>query len=425
MGDATPHGSRPVSHSFDPERWRAQFPALSRQIGGRPAVFLDGPAGSQIPRRVSDAVASYLTETNANSGGVFATSAETDRLLRDAHRAVADFLGADDPDLVIFGPNMTTLTLALAHALGRGWGAGDELLVTRLEHDANFTPWVEAARDAGAIVRYASIRRDDCTLDLDDLRSKLSERTRLVAVSAASNAVGTLPPLERIVAMAHAAGARVFVDAVHYAPHRLIDVNAWDCDFVACSAYKFFGPHVGMLWGKRDLLERLPVRKLRPAPQELPGRWMTGTQNHEGIAGARAAIEYLADIGRGHAPDAPDRRAALCAAFEAIGEYERSLSERMIEALTGLRDVRLWGITEPRRLDERTPTFSITHRSRSPIEVAQHLAQRGIFVWHGNFYALPLTEALDLEPNGLVRIGLLHYNTVEEIDRLRTALEEL
>jgi cysteine desulfurase family protein (TIGR01976 family) len=414
-----------VSHSFDPERWRAQFPALSRRIGGRPAVFLDGPAGSQIPRRVSDAVAGYLTETNANSGGVFATSAETDLLLRDAHRAVGDFFGSDDPDLVIFGPNMTTLTLALADALGRGWRAGDEVLVTRLEHDANFTPWVEVARDAGAIVRYASIRPADCTLDLDDLRSKLSERTRLVAVSAASNAVGTLPPLERIVAMAHAAGARVFVDAVHYAPHRLIDVNAWDCDLVVCSAYKFFGPHVGMLWGKRDLLESLPVRKLRPAPQELPGRWMTGTQNHEGIAGARAAIEYLADIGRGHSPHAPDRRAALCAAFEAIGEYERSLSARMIEALTGLRDVRLWGIADPRRLDERTPTFSITHRSRSPLEVAQHLAQRGIFVWHGNFYALPLTEALDLEPDGLVRIGLLHYNTVEEIDRLRLALEDI
>jgi cysteine desulfurase family protein (TIGR01976 family) len=414
-----------VSHSFEPERWRAQFPALSRRVGGRPAVFLDGPAGSQVPRRVSDAVVSYLSETNANSGGVFATSTETDVLLRNAHRAVADFLGSDDPDLVIFGPNMTTLTLALANALCRGWRAGDEILVTRLEHDANFTPWVELAREAGAIVRYASIRRDDCTLDLDDLRSKLSDRTRLVAVSAASNAVGTLPPLERIVAMAHDVGAQVFIDAVHHAPHRLIDVNAWDCDFVACSAYKFFGPHVGMLWGKREMLERLPVRQLRPAPRELPGRWMTGTQNHEGIAGTRAAIEYLADIGRARAPDAPNRRAALSAAFDAIGEYERSLSARMIEALTGLHDVRLWGIADPRRLDERVPTFSITHRSRSPLEVAQHLAGRGIFVWHGNFYALPLTEALDLEPNGLVRIGLLHYNTVEEIDRLRLALEEL
>jgi cysteine desulfurase family protein (TIGR01976 family) len=394
-------------------------------VGGRTAVFLDGPAGSQVPRRVLDAVASYLTETNANSGGVFATSTETDRLLGDARRAVADFLGADDPDLVIFGPNMTTLTLALAHALGRGWRAGDEVLVTRLEHDANFTPWVEQAREAGAIVRYASIRPDDCTLDLDDLRSKLSGRTRLVAVSAASNAVGTLPPLERIVAMAHAVGAQVFVDAVHHAPHRLIDVSGWDCDFVACSAYKFFGPHVGILWGKREQLEPLPARKLRPAPRELPGRWETGTQSHEGIAGTLAAIEYLADIGRAHVPDALDRRAALSAAFGAIGAYERSLSAKMIEALTELRDVRLWGIADPRRLDERAPTFSITHRSRSPLEVARQLAERGIFVWHGNFYALPLTEALDLEPDGLVRIGLLHYNTVEEIDRLRLALEEL
>jgi cysteine desulfurase family protein (TIGR01976 family) len=378
-----------------------------------------------VPRQVIDAVGSYLAEANANTGGAFATSAESDALLHEAHRAVADLLGSDEPDLVIFGPNMTTLTLSLAHALGRGWGAGDEILVTRLEHDANFTPWVEAAREAGAGVQYASIRRDDCTLDLEDLQAKLSERTRLVAVSAASNAVGTVPPLQRIVTLAHAAGARVFVDAVHYAPHRLIDVNAWDCDFVACSAYKFFGPHVGVLWGRRELLEQLPVRKLRPAPAELPGRWMNGTQNHEGIVGTLAAIEYLAEIGRAHAPDVADRRAALASAFATIGAYERSLAAEMIEALSGLSDVRVWGLTDPQRLDERVPTVSFTHETRSPREIARHLGLRGVFVWHGNFYALPVTEALGLEPDGLVRAGLLHYNTVEDIERLRSALAEL
>jgi cysteine desulfurase family protein (TIGR01976 family) len=425
MGDQPLRGSRLVREPFDPERWRPRFPGLSRRIEGRPAVFFDGPAGSQVPRGVVDAVATYLTETNANSGGVFATGAESDALLRRAHRAVADFLGSDDPDLVIFGPNMTTLTLALAHAMSRDWRSGDEVLVTRLEHDANFTPWVEAAREAGAIARWVRIRRTDCTLDLEDLRSKLSDRTRLVAVSAASNAVGTIPPLGRIVTLAHDAGARVFVDAVHRAPHRLIDVAAWDCDFLVCSAYKFFGPHVGMLWGKRELLERLPVRQLRPAPRDLPGRWMTGTQNHEGIAGTLAAIEYLAGIGRAHEPEASDRRAAIVSAFETIGEYERSLSARTIAALSELPDVRVWGIADPSRLDERVPTFSITHRRHSPLEIARHLAQRGIFVWHGNFYALPLTEALELEPDGLVRIGLLHYNTVGEIDRLGSSLAEL
>jgi cysteine desulfurase family protein (TIGR01976 family) len=414
-----------MSAAFDPDTWRDRFPALSRRAGGRTAVFLDGPAGSQVPRSVIDAVSRYLAETNANMGGVFATSAESDRLLAEAHRAVADLLGSSDPDLTVFGPNMTTLTFALALALGKRWRSGDEVLVTRLEHDANFTPWVEAAREAGAVVRHAAIRRDDCTLDLDDLESKLSDRTRLVAVTAASNAVGTVPPLGRVVAAAHRAGALVFVDAVHYAPHRPIDVTAWDCDFLACSAYKFFGPHVGILWGKRELLEQLAVRKLRPSPAGLPGRWMTGTQNHEGMAGTLAAIEYLAEIGRTHAVEARDRRAALLAAFEAIGAHERALASRMLEQLPGLSDVRLWGISDPGRLDERVPTFSITHRRRTPVELAQHLAKRGIFVWHGNFYALPLTEALDLEPDGLLRIGLLHYNTRREIDRLLGALSEL
>ena len=414
-----------MTQRFDVEHWRGRFPALSREIDGRPVVYFDGPAGSQVPQTVVDAVARYLTDMNANCGGVFASSRETDRLLDEAHRAVADFLGSANADTVAFGPNMTTLTLALARAMSRTWKAGDEVVVTRLDHDANFTPWVQAAHDAGARVREVAIRRDDCTLDMDELKSKLNDRTRLVAVGAASNAVGTINPLREIADLAHAAGARVFVDAVHYAPHGPIDVRAWGCDFVTCSAYKFFGPHVGILWGKRGPMVELPAYKLRPATDELPGRWMTGTQNHEGIAGTMAAIDYLAEIGRAHEPAVGDRRSALSAAYSAIVDYERTLVRHMLESLAELKDVRVWGITDLDRLAERVPTVAITHSRHTPREVAQHLADRGIFVWHGHYYALPLTETLGLEPEGMVRIGQLHYNTRAEIDRLIAALREL
>ena len=414
-----------MTRQFDVNHWRARFPALNREIDGRPVVYFDGPAGSQVPQSVVDAVSAYLTGANANCGGVFATSRETDELLDQAHRAVADFLGSPDADTVAFGPNMTTLTLALARAMSQTWKAGDEVVVTLLEHDANFTPWVQAARDAGATVREVAIRRDDCTLDLDDLQSKLNDRTRLVAVGAASNAVGTINPLREIADRVHAVGAQLFVDAVHYAPHGSIDVQAWDCDFVTCSAYKFFGPHVGILWGKREPMVELPAYKLRPATNELPGRWMTGTQNHEGIAGTMAAIDYLAEIGRAHDPAASDRPSALAAAYSAIVGYERTLVRHMLESLAEVKDLRVWGITDLDRLAERVPTVAITHSRRTPQEIAQHLADRGIFVWHGNYYALPLTESLGLEPEGMVRIGQLHYNTRDEIDRLIQVLQEL
>jgi cysteine desulfurase family protein (TIGR01976 family) len=414
-----------MSRTFDVEHWRDRFPALDREIGGRRVVYFDGPAGSQVPQSVADAVADYLTGINANCGGVFASSEETDRLLDAAHGAMADFLGGHDAGCVVFGANMTTLTLALARAMARTWEPGDEVVVTRLEHDANFTPWVQAAQDAGATVREAAIHPEDCTLDLDDLRSKLNPRTRLVAVGAASNAVGTINPIREIADAAHAIGARVFVDAVHYAPHGSIDVKAWDCDFVACSAYKFFGPHVGILWGRRELLDELPAYKLRPATDELPGRWETGTLNHEGIAGTLAAVDYLAGIGRAHDHAVADRRGALVAAYEAIVDYERGLVRHMLESLAGTKGVRVWGITDLDRLDERVPTVAITHARHSPVEIARHLARHGIFVWHGNYYALPLTEALGLEPQGMVRIGQLHYNTRGEIERLIEALGEL
>jgi cysteine desulfurase family protein (TIGR01976 family) len=408
------------------EACRRQFPALRRTVGGRPAVFLDGPAGTQVPQRVIDAVADYLAHANANHGGAFATSQESDRLLDEAHQAAADLLGASDPACICFGQNMTSLTFAFSRAVARTWRAGDEIVVTRAEHDANFTPWVLAARDAGVTVRYADIRPDDCTLDLDDLHGKIGGRTRLVAVGCASNATGAINPVAAVAEGAHRAGALVFVDAVHYAPHALVDVDRLKCDVLVCSAYKFFGPHVGLLWARRELLEALPAYKVRPAPDSLPGKWMTGTQNHEGIAGTREAIEYLADLGRAVAGEPGlDRRTAIAEAFADVREYEIALARHLLAGLAELPDFKVWGITDAARLAERLPTVSITHARLPASEVAARLGARGIFVWHGNYYALPLTERLGLEPEGMVRIGPVHYNTFQEIDRLLTELKSI
>ncbi|HUT92803.1 MAG TPA: cysteine desulfurase-like protein [Thermoguttaceae bacterium] len=415
----------PETNVLDVEWCRAQFPALARRVRGQPAVYFDGPAGSQVPQRVIDAIGDYLVRMNANHGGLFETSRESDALLEEAHQGLADFLGTGDPETVAFGPNMTSLTFALSRSLSRTWRPGDEVVVSRLEHDANVTPWVLAARDAGATVRHVEFRHEDCTLDVDDLADKLTSRTRLVAVGCASNAVGTINPMDQIVRLAHDAGALVFFDAVHYAPHRLLEVDRWGCDFLVCSAYKFFGPHVGVMWGRRELLTELPAYKVRPAPDELPGRWMTGTQNHEGIAGTLAAVDYLADLGGRLQPGACDRRRALDATYRAIAAYEGDLFRELLAGLAGLPDVKIWGITDPERWDQRVPTVAVTHRRLAPRELAEYLAARGIFVWHGNYYALPVTEALGLEPDGMVRIGLLHYNTAEEVERLLAAMREL
>ncbi len=412
-------------HAFHVDRCRRQFPALARQHRGRPVVYFDGPAGSQVPAAVPEAMSGYLLRTNANHGGVFATSRQSDAILEEAHRAVADLLGSQDADLVAFGANMTTLTFALSRALALTWKPGDEIIVTRLDHDANVTPWVLTARDAGVRVHHVGIHPEDCTLDLGDFRACLSDRTRLVAVGCASNATGTINPFQEMIAETHAAGGQVFLDAVHYAPHATMDVTDWDCDYLACSAYKFFGPHVGILWGKREWLTQLPAYKLRPASNDLPDRWMTGTQNHEGIAGTLAAVEYLTELGRFYGNGASSRRDALLSAYSVIGAYEQQLAARLLEGLAKLPSIRVWGITQTSRLHERVPTVSFTHARRSAREVAEFLADRGIFVWHGNYYALSLTEALGLEPEGMVRVGLLHYNTAEEIDRLLAALAEL
>jgi cysteine desulfurase family protein (TIGR01976 family) len=405
---------------------RQQFPALQRQVQGRPVVYLDGPAGTQVPQSVIQAMGDYLTGCNANHGGCFLTSRESDELLEQAHRAVADLVGTEDPGTVAFGLNMTSLTFALSHALARTWRAGDEIIVTRLEHDANFTPWVLAARDAGAVVRYASIRPADCTLDLEQLQNLFNDRTRFVAIGCASNATGTINPIAQICEWARQVGALSFLDAVHFAPHDLIDVQGWNCDFLVCSAYKFFGPHVGILWGKREVLERLVSYKVRPAPDDLPGKWMTGTQNHEGIAGTKAAIDYLADLGRSQSGNhALSRRAALRAAYSAIREYETSCVQALLQGLESISEIKVWGITDRHRLADRVPTVSLTHARRRPIELAEGLGRRGFFVWHGNYYAQPLTEALGLEPDGMLRVGFVHYNTLDEIHRFLEALTDV
>lgn len=405
---------------------RAQFPALAQTVDGQPAVFFDGPGGTQVPQRVIDAIGNYLINANANTHGAFATSARTDAVIAEAHTAMADLLGCD-PDEVVFGPNMTTLTFAMSRAIGRELGPGDEIVVTRLDHDANVAPW-RALEERGVTVRMVDIDVEDCTLDMGDMARAITANTRLVAIGYASNAVGTINDVAEVVRMAHAVGALAYVDAVHYAPHGPIDVRALDCDFLACSPYKFFAPHMGALYGKRAHLERLQPYKVRPAGNNTPDRWETGTKNHEGLAGVAAAIDYLAELGRntGGGDATTSRRAALLAAMAAIRSYERDLAERLIIGLLAIPGLTFYGIREPERFGQRTPTVSIRLASCTPHELAARLGEQGIFVWDGNYYALSLTERLGVEESGgMVRIGLAHYNTAEEIDRLLAILRTM
>ncbi|MFK7734754.1 MAG: cysteine desulfurase-like protein [Pirellulaceae bacterium] len=411
---------------YNVQQLRKEFPALSRKASGREAVFFDGPAGTQVPNRVIGAISSYLSNCNANGHGEFATSRESDAGLESAHQAAADFVGADDPDCIAFGSNMTTLTLALARSFARIWKPGDEIVLSGIEHDANFTPWHQAAEDSGATIHVIDVRSEDCTLDMDDFKAKLNERTKFVAVGCASNAAGTVNPVAEICAEAKKVGALTFLDAVHYAPHDAIDVKKFDCDFLACSAYKFFGPHIGILWGRRELLESMEPYKLRPSPNALPGRWMTGTQNHECIMGTKACIEYIAGIGRMLAGDAElGRRRSLEVAFEGIRRYESGLCDRLLDGLAELPEIKVWGITDAADRGQRFPTVSITHSKFKSQELAKLLGEKGIFVWHGNYYALPLTERIGVEPDGMVRIGLVHYNTREEVDYFLEQLSAL
>jgi len=419
---------------------RAQFPSLAQTINGHPVAFLDGPGGTQVPQRVIDAVSDYLRHDNANTGGAYATSRHTDAMIAEARSAMADFLhcGADE---VAFGPNMTTLTYAMSRAIGRDLKPGDEIVVTRLDHDANVSPWLQMAEDRGVTVRWAEIHDEDCTLDMADLASKITAKTKLVAVGYASNAVGTINPVKEIVQLAHKAGALAYIDAVHYSPHGLIDVAALDCDFLVCSTYKFFGPHMGVLFGKREHLKRIRPYKVRPNTNAIPNCWEWGTMQHESIAGITACVEYLADLGRhlgtcsGGRPARPSsearpspltRRAALEAAYEAIHEHERALLEGTMAGLRKIPGLKIYGITDPARFHERCGTLALRIPGHTPLELATKLGERGFFTWDGNYYALNLTEHLDVEKSGgFLRIGLVHYNTADEVDRLLAALREI
>ncbi|MCX7707516.1 MAG: cysteine desulfurase-like protein [Anaerolineae bacterium] len=418
--------------SIDLSPLRSQFPALALTDAGRNAVFFDGPGGTQVPQRVIDAISRYLVHCNANHGGAFRTSRESDAILAAAHQAMADLLNARSSQEIVFGANMTTLTFAFSRAIGRELGPGDEIVITRLDHDANRAPWL-ALRERGVVVREIGFDPADCTLRLDELAGVLSPRTRVVAVGYASNAVGTINPIAEIARMAHQVGAWLWVDAVHYVPHGPVDVQALDCDFLVCSPYKFFGPHAGVVWGRYALLDRLQAYKVRPAGDLPPDKFETGTQNHEAQAGVLAAIEYLAELGErfgaGFAPLYPGfsgRRLALKQAMTAIQVYERALFERFVAGLLSIPGLSFYGIRDFARFDHRTPTAAFRLAGHHPQAVAEHLAARGVYVWAGNFYAVAVTEALGLEESGgVVRAGLVHYNTAEEVDYCLACLREL
>jgi cysteine desulfurase family protein (TIGR01976 family) len=409
--------------SLDLQYVRSQFFSLAQTVNGQPAIFIDGPGGTQVPQGVIEAISDYLKRNNANTCGAYATSRQTDAVIAGARSAMADFLNCAS-DEIVFGPNMTTLTFAMSRAIGRDLGPGDEILLTHLDHSANVSPW-QALEERGVTIRFAEINEADCTLDMQDLASKISSRTKLVAVGYASNAVGTINDVKEIVRLAHAAGAMAYIDAVHYAPHGPIDVRALECDFLVCSTYKFFGPHMGVLYGKREHLARFQPYKVRANTNAVPNRWEWGTLNHECIAGITACVDYIADLGRQVNPAATNRRAAVLAAFGAIQEHERGLMDTLIRGLLAIPGLKLYGISDPKRFDHRCPTIAVRVAGQTPLELATKLGDRGIFTWDGNYYALNLTERLNVEKDGgFLRIGLAHYNTAEEVERLLTALQQ-
>jgi cysteine desulfurase family protein (TIGR01976 family) len=432
MPIAEPVFSRSLSSSssaaLDLAWVRSQFPSLAQTIDQNsnqlPAAFLDGPGGTQVPQRVIDAIADYLARTNANTGGAYHTSRNTDRMIAEARLAMGDFLNCD-ADEIVFGANMTSLTYAISRALGRELGPGDEIVLTLLDHDANFSPW-KALEEKGVVIRTVRFNEADCTLDMHDLAANIRKDTRLVAVGHASNAVGTINNVAEVVRLARQAGALSYIDSVHYAPHGPIDVRALDCDFLVCSTYKFFGPHMGVLYGKREHLKRLLPYKVRPNTDNLPNCWEWGTLNHECIAGIKACVDYWEELGRRAQPAATTRRTAILCAHEAIHQHERRMTEAMIAGLLAIPGLKLYGITDPRRFESRCATFVVRIEGHTPLELATKLGERGFFTWDGNYYALNLTEQLEVERlGGFLRIGLVHYNTMEEVERLLAALREI
>jgi len=419
-----------MPNPFDPIPLRKQFPSLKLLVKDRPAVFFDGPGGTQTPQRVIDAMSQYLVQDNSNLGGAFITSQRTERIAAEARQAMADFFHAKRPEEIVFGQNMTSLTFAMSRAISRTWNPGDEIIVTWLDHDANITPWVLAARDRGVKTRWLEFQLEDCTLNLDRFTELLNEKTRLVAVTFASNAVGSIVDVAQVTKLAHQVGALVYVDAVHYTPHNPVDVQAIDCDFLVASAYKFFGPHTGILYGKYEWLDSLEAYKVRPAPGRPPGKWETGTQSFESLAGVQAAIDYLESIGQEYGDGDVDRydgrRLRLKRAMNAIKSYEENLSLHFLRQAVEVPGLQVHGITDVERLSERAPTFAVSLAGHTPRDVAQYLGDQGIFVWDGHYYAVAVMDKLGkLVSGGLVRIGFAHYNTEDEIQRLISALGEL
>lgn len=413
---------------YDSALIRSHFPALSR-----PAVFFDNPGGTQICRQSLEAITAYLVECNANHGGEFATSRESDARVEEARAAMADFLNASRPEEIVFGANMTTLTFNISRALARTFNPGETLVLTHLDHDANVSPWLQVAEDRGMQVRWVDFNPADCTLDLESLKRALQDKPRLVAVGYASNAVGTINPVAEITRLAHEAGALVYVDAVQYAPHGPIDVQWLDCDFLVCSAYKFFGPHLGALYGRYELLENLRAYKVRPAPALPAGKFETGTGNFEHICGLHGALQHFEWFGETYggphlkalSQRYSGRRLLYKQAMYALQDHETYLSQALIQTLSTIPGIHLYGILDPARVRERVPTFSFTLQGHTPEEVARKLGEQGIYVWNGNFYALEVTTTLGLEPTGLVRVGATHYNTLEEVEKLGQALLRL
>jgi cysteine desulfurase family protein (TIGR01976 family) len=454
-----PTAEQTSTTSLDIAWVRSQFPSLAQFVNGQPAVFLDGPGGTQVPQRVIEAIADYLARNNANTGGAYATSRSTDAMIAEARAAMADFLNCD-ADEVVIGPNMTTLTYAMSRAIGRELGPGDEIVLTLLDHDANFSPW-KALEEKGVTIRTVNFNPADCTLDMHDLARKISSHTRLVAVGYASNAVGTINNVAEVVRLARQAGALSYIDAVHYAPHGTIDVRALDCDFLVCSTYKFFGPHMGVLYGKREHLKKFRPYKVRPNTNNIPNCWEWGTLNHECIAGIKACVDYWEELGhramggglgpqglkppslsaldgtakavpfRKDTPQASprattNRREAIVAAHDAIRPHERALLEKMVAGLVAIPGLKLYGISDPKRFDHRCATVVVRIDGHTPLELATKLGERGFFTWDGNYYALNVTEQLDVEKTGgFLRIGLVHYNTMEEVERMLVALQKI
>ena len=417
---------------IDVERIRSQFPALSRQFNGQPLVYFDAPGGTQTVQHCITRMVDYLQRSNANTHGAFITAQESDQIIEDAHEAGADFLNAKSRDEIVFGQNMTSLTFSLSRSIGQTLREGDEIILTRLDHDANFSPWHLMAQDRGVKINIVDINEADCTLNLDDFERYLNSRTKLVAVGLVSNAVGTLNPIKSIIGMAHAAGALTFVDAVAGAPHVPINVQNLDTDFLACSPYKFWGAHQGMLYGKYDLLDRLPAYKVRPAESKPPHKFQTGTQSHESQAGLIGVMDYLqwfadtfadADSSASTTNLRSPRANQISTALNVSNAYEQELCQYLIQGVLKIKGLRFFGIREPQRAGQRVPTIAIRLEGEHPHATAERLGQQGICVWDGNYYAINLTERLGVEDTGgMVRIGLSHYNTHAEIDRLLNVL---